>query len=218
MIKTFIKSTWHRLASFGCTMFCRTLLNLEIEGIENLPKTGPYLLISNHQSYFDPIFCGIPLRRTDLYFLARDTLFRNKFFSFLISSLNAIPVKRGQSDMTALKTVIKRLKEGYVVCLFPEGTRTLDGKILDFKPGLGLICRRGGAIVVPTVIDGAFEVWPKKKKLFSTGTVAVCYGKPMSTAQVKELDDNEIALQLTQTLRNMQNEYRIRHGKTPFIY
>jgi 1-acyl-sn-glycerol-3-phosphate acyltransferase len=75
-----------------------------------------------------------------------------------------------------MKKVVSRLKEGKGVCLFPEGTRTSDGKIATLKPGFGFLCRRGEAAVVPAVIDGAFECWPRHKKIFSPGRIVVCYG------------------------------------------
>ena len=185
------------------------------------------MLVSNHQSFLDPVFCGIPLKRP-LYFLARDTLFRplvfcrrrkRGFFGWLISSVNTIPVRRGKADLSAVKTIIGKLKEGSGVCLFPEATRTKDGKIAPFKPGFGLLCRRGKAAVVPVVIDGAFECWPRHKKIFSPGSeIVICYGKCITPKEVKEMNDMELAKNLTDMLRRMQNDCRIKHGKEPLKY
>jgi 1-acyl-sn-glycerol-3-phosphate acyltransferase len=185
---------------------------------ENVPKKGALVLVSNHQSFLDPIFCGIPLRRP-LYFLARDTLFANRFFGWLISSVNTIPVKRGKADLSAMKIIIGKLKEGNGVCLFPEGTRTSDGKITAFKSGFGLLCRRGEAAVVPVLIDGAFECWPRHKKIFSPGAqIVICYDKAITAEQVKNMDDRELARTLTDTLRRMQAKCRIKQGKKPYCY
>jgi 1-acyl-sn-glycerol-3-phosphate acyltransferase len=154
-----------------------------------------------------------------LYFLARDTLFRNWFFGRLISSVNTIPVKRGEADLGAMKTVISKLKEGNGVCLFPEGTRTRDGKIAAFKPGFGLLCRRGNAAVVPAVVDGAFECWPRHKKIFSPGgRISVCYGELITAEQVRNMSDRELADHLTEVLRIMQNDCRAKQGKEPYKY
>jgi len=190
---------------------------MHVYGKENIPAQGAFILVSNHQSYLDPIFCGIPLKR-HLYFLARDSLFTNRFFGGLISSVNTIPVKRGEADLTAMRKVIGKLKEGRVFCLFPEGTRTSDGKIAPFKSGVGLLCRRGDAAVLPAVIDGAFECWPRHKKIFSPGSISVCYGKVITTEQVKNMGDRKLAEVLTDTLRRMQNECRIKQGKKPYDY
>jgi 1-acyl-sn-glycerol-3-phosphate acyltransferase len=175
------------------------------------------VLICNHQSFLDPVLCGIFVRRP-LYYLARDTLFRGLFGKILVS-VQTIPVRRGEADMTAMRTVISKLRQGHGVCLFPEGTRTSDGKITAFKPGFGLLCRRGNAVVVPVLIEGAFETWPRHKKLFSPGgRICIQYGKCIPAAEVKKLDDKQLAERLTDTLREMQNECRVKQGKRPYSY
>ena len=186
-------------------------------GRENIPSEGPFVLISNHQSYLDPMLCGITSKRR-LGFLARKSLFSNWFFGRLISSVGTIPVKLGEADISAMRKVIDLLKQGKGVCLYPEGTRTMDGKITPFKPGFGLLCRRGNAAVVPVVIDGAFECWPRHKKLFSHGSIVISYGKAIPAEQAKNMGDSKLAEVLTEILRKMQNESRIKQGKKPYDY
>ena len=186
-------------------------------GRDNIPDKGAFVLICNHQSYLDPMLCGGPLKR-HLSFVARDSLFSNWFFGPLLSSVNAIPVKRAEADISAMRKVIGKLKEGRGVCLFPEGTRSHDGKITALKPGLGLLCRRGAAAVVPVVIDGAFECWPRHKKLFSGGSISVCYGEAITAEQAKNMGDEKLAEVLTETLRQMQTESRTKQGKKPDDY
>jgi len=200
-----------------CRVFCILFFRVRVYGRENIPAKGAFVLVSNHQSYLDPIFCGTPLKR-HLYFLARDSLFADRFFGRLLSSVNTIPVKRGEADLTAMRKVIGKLKEGRAFCLFPEGTRTSDGKIAPFKSGVGLLCRRGAAAVVPVVIDGAFECWPRHKKIFSPGSISVCYGKVITAEQAKNMGDRKLAEVLTDTLRRMQNECRVKQGKKPYDY
>jgi cytidylate kinase len=211
------KMIWFRVARWFCKVFCRTFFKLHIAGRENVPEQGPLVLICNHQSFLDPVLCGIFIKRP-LYFLARDSLFRG-LFGWLIASVNTIPVKRGAADLAAMKTIISKLKQGNGVCLFPEGTRTSDGKITAFKPGFGLLCRRGSAAVVPVLIDGAFEAWPRSKKLFSSGGhIVICYGKCIPAEQVKKMGDRKLAEVLTDTLRKMQNDCRVKQGKEPYSY
>ena len=188
-----------------------------VYGKENVPDKGALILASNHQSYLDPLFCGVSLKR-HLHFLARDSLFANRFFGWLISSVNTIPVRRGEADLSAIKNVIGKLKEGKGLCLFPEATRTSDGKIAALKPGFGLLCRRGEASVVPVIIDGAFECWPRHKKMFSRGLVTVCYGKVITAEQVKQMSNEQMAENLTDILRQMQTKARQRQGKEPYKY
>jgi 1-acyl-sn-glycerol-3-phosphate acyltransferase len=211
------KMRWFRFARWCCKVFCNLFFRIHVYGSENIPDEGGFVLVSNHQSYLDPVFCGIPLKRP-LYFLARDSLWKNRFFGWLISSVNTIPVKQGKADLPAMRKVIGKLKEGRGVCLFQEGTRSSDGKIMTFKPGFGLLCRRGEAAVVPVLIDGAFECWPRRKKIFSPGRIEVYYGKVIPAEQVKNMNDRELAKLLTNTLRRMQKDCRIKHGKEPYNY
>jgi 1-acyl-sn-glycerol-3-phosphate acyltransferase len=176
-----------------------------------------FILASNHQSFLDPVFCGVALKRR-LYFLARDSLFRNRFFAALIYSLNAIPVKRDRADLSTMKHVIEKLKKGYGVCLYPEATRTDDGKIRPFRPGFGLLCRRANAAVVPVLLDGAFECWPRYRKIFTSGQVTVCYGQCVTVDQIKNMSDSKLAEVVTSSLRRMQNEHRRKLCKEPYNY
>jgi len=217
MLKEVLKARWFWLARWMCRVFCIIFFRLRAHGRENVPDKGAFVLVCNHQSYLDPLFCGVPLRR-HLSFVARDSLFSNCFFGPLISSVNAIPVRRDAADLSAMRKVIGRLKNGGGVCLFPEGTRTNDGRITAFKPGFGLLCRRGAATVVPVVIDGAFECWPRHKKIFSRGSISVCYGKAITAEQAKNMGDDRLAEVLTETLRQMQTASRIRHVKKPYDY
>jgi len=211
------KMRWFRFARWVCKIFCKVFFRVRVYGRENVPDEGALVLVSNHQSFLDPVLCGIFLKRP-LYFLARDTLFANRFLGRLISSVNTIPVKQGKADLSAMKTIIGKLKGGSGVCIFPEATRTSNGKIAPFKRGFGLLCRRAEAAVVPVVVDGAFECWPRHKKIFSPGRIVVCYGECIKPEQVKEMNDSELAANLTDTLRRMQTEIRGTHGKEPYEY
>lgn len=211
------KMLWPRFARWLCKIFCKAFFRLHPEERENVPDYGPLVLICNHQSFLDPVFCGIFVKRP-LYYLARNTLFRGLFGKLLVS-IQTIPVKRSEADMAAMRTVISKLRKGHGVCLFPEGTRTSDGKITAFKPGFGLLCRRGNAAVVPVLIDGAFETWPRHKKLFSPGRhITIQYGGCIPACEVKKMDDRALAERLTDTLRQMQNDCRVKQGKRPYDY
>ncbi len=217
MFNSRLKTTWYGLSRISCQAFCRLFFSIDVFGLENIPSSGGVLLACNHQSYIDPVFCGLYIRR-ELCFMARDTLFRNAFFSSLIRSYNAIPVKRGQSDLRAMRTVVERLREGYGVCLFPEATRTSNGRISDFKPGFGLLAKRGKASVVPILIEGAFDCWPRDKKIFRPGEIVVCFGKAVPAEFIQRVSNNELARLITVKVRKMQNEIRLRRGKEPFDY
>jgi 1-acyl-sn-glycerol-3-phosphate acyltransferase len=217
MLEEKLRAKWYWLARWICRVFCILFFRVRTYGRENIPRKGAFIIVSNHQSYLDPIFCGGLIKRHSS-FIARDSLFTNWFFGPLITSVNAIPVKLGAPDISSMRKVLGKLKKGGGVTLFPEGTRTHDGKITPFKPGLGLLSRRGKAPIVPVVIDGAFECWPRHKKLFTPGQIHVTYGKPISVKKVKGMGDKKLAELLTQTLRNMQTQSRLKQGKSPYDY
>jgi 1-acyl-sn-glycerol-3-phosphate acyltransferase len=133
--------------------------------------------------------------------------------------VNAIPVRRGQADIGSIRAILEKLKQGRGVCLFPEATRTSDGKIASLKGGFTLLSRRGNAPVIPVVIDGAFECWPRHKKLFIAGSkITITYGKAVTVEEIAKMEDEQFAALLTKTMRNMQTMARIKQGKEQFEY
>jgi 1-acyl-sn-glycerol-3-phosphate acyltransferase len=217
MAKERLNHAWYWFARLLCQIFCTLLFRLRTYGKNHIPKRGPFILACNHQSFLDPVFVGVGLRR-HLVFMARDTLFRSRFFGGLIHSVNAIPIGRDRADVAAMKKILSRLKEGRGVCLFPEGTRTDDGRIASFKAGFGLLCRRAKAPVLPVLIDGAFECWPRRQKLFSSGEVNVVIGRPLPLEQIEDITNQELADHLTQTLRQMQTSFRTKRGTPAYDY
>jgi cytidylate kinase len=213
-----VLAAWYSFARFLCRVFCMLFFKLRIFGSEHIPADGPVIVASNHQSFMDPVFCGVGAPRR-LVYMARDSLFSFGPFGWLLRSVNAIPISRDKPDISTMRAVIERLRKGEAVCLFPEGTRTSDGRIAPFKSGFGLLCRRGGATVVPVLVEGAFECWPRHKKLFNPGSlVIVRFGKPLTPEQVKTMSNEQLADHITHVLRQMQNQSRAKQGKEPFDY
>ncbi len=210
-------AAWYWIARFLCRVFTLIFFRYRAYGRENIPREGSFVLACNHQSFLDPVFCGISVKRHVTY-MARDTLFKNWFFGPLIASVNAIPISRDKPEIGVMRLVIDRLREGAAVCLFPEGTRTEDGRIAPFKPGFGLLCRRSKATIVPVLIDGAFECWPRSRKLFRPGSIVVQFGKPLLPAQIATMTNEQLADTVTQTLRQIQHEVRLKQGKQPYDY
>jgi 1-acyl-sn-glycerol-3-phosphate acyltransferase len=217
MLKETIKVKWYFVARFLCQVFTLLFFRYRVYGRNQIPSDGPFIIAGNHQSFLDPVFMGIGCRRR-LLFMARDTLFRSRLFGGLIRSTNAIPVSRDKADIGAIKLVLAQLKEGHGVCLYPEGTRSADGRITAFKPGFGLLCRRSQSPVVPAVVDGAFECWPRHRTLFSPGPVVVWFGKPLQAEEIRKMSNEQLADWLTQTLRRMQRHCRLKQGKEPYDY
>jgi 1-acyl-sn-glycerol-3-phosphate acyltransferase len=170
-------------------------------GLPNVPQTGGVLLACNHQSYFDPVSATLALHREGNY-MARDTLFANPLFKRLIASLNAFPVKRGAGDVGAVKEILRRLKAGKLVVVFPEATRTRDGAIGTINANSMAIAQKAGAAVVPTIVDGAFEAWPRTRLLPRRGLMYVTYAEPITVAQVRDWSAARIAETVAQRLES----------------
>lgn len=180
---------WLGWMAFGAAF--RTLFGLKLVGEENLISEGPVLVASNHQSFLDPPLIG-NLYKTEMVFLARKTLFVG-FFKWLYTQWNAIPVDQDRPDMGSLKTIIRKLKEGERVLVFPEGERTLDGTIGSAAPGIGLIAAKSGAVIQPVRIRGAREALPRGSSKIRFARITVSIGKPiyLTPEELKASDGKE---------------------------
>ncbi|MFA5554049.1 MAG: lysophospholipid acyltransferase family protein [Phycisphaerae bacterium] len=218
MFKKYLGRCWYTFALWVCRMFLVVFFRMHIRGQKNVPRKGAFLLICNHQSYLDPVFCGAPLRRQMAY-VGRDTLFRSMIFKTIIASVGTIPIRRDKADLTAIKKMFARLSDGMGLCLFPEATRTCDGKIAPLKAGFSFIVRKAKVPIVPVVVDGAFECWPRHQKFFTPGYhISVKYGRCIPPEEVKSMSDDELAEYITSILRKMHNECRINRRKQPYDY
>jgi 1-acyl-sn-glycerol-3-phosphate acyltransferase len=160
-----------------------------VYGLQNVPKRGGVLIVANHQSYLDPAVLGVNIRRP-ASFLAKSELFENRYFGGLIRRLNAFPVRQGEGDVGAVRETIKRLQEGHLLMMFPEGSRSPDGQIAPMEKGVGLIVRRAGPAVrvVPAAVWGGTKAWPPDRRCPQSHPVRVKYGKPLALSDMKAGD------------------------------
>jgi 1-acyl-sn-glycerol-3-phosphate acyltransferase len=126
-----------------------------------LPESGAVLMIANHQSHLDPFVLGVASPRRHINYVARATLFKPRAFGALISTLNALPLKQGAPDIAAFRINLEQLQAGRVLLIFPEGTRSPDGAMQDFKRGTWLLIARARCRIVPIAIEGAYDAWPR---------------------------------------------------------
>ena len=169
--------------------FLRGILQLILRGCfrlrafhpERVPQTGPVLLVANHQSYMDPPIVGCPIYGRHLDFVARGGLFDNPAMGRLFSLLHSVPVKEEGGDTGAIKEVLRRLDAGRAVLIFPEGSRTTDGRVDEFKRGVAVLVKRSRCPVIPVALEGAYDAWPRSRKLprWVGSRVAVMYGPPI---------------------------------------
>jgi 1-acyl-sn-glycerol-3-phosphate acyltransferase len=181
------------------------------EGRRNIPRSGPALLIANHQSFLDPPIVGCGTRR-HLCFLARKTLFRG-LFGKLIGRLNAVPVDQEGVAKEGLKTILEQLKAGEAVLMFPEGERTHTGEVQSLKPGVLLLIKRMAAPIVPIGIAGAFDAlprtrkWPKLSPLFLPPTgadIAVSFGEPIPAERYRDMPREQVLAELHAELQRVK--------------
>ncbi len=155
----------------------RTLFGLRVTGAEHLVTEGPVLVASNHQSYLDPPLISC-LYQTEMFYLARKTLFTG-ITRWLYTRWNAIPVDQNRPDMASLKTIIRKLKDGHRVLVFPEGARTQDGQLGEAAPGIGLIAVKSGVVIQPVRISGAREALPRGSFRIRFARISVAVGPPI---------------------------------------
>lgn len=173
-------------------------------GKEHVPRNGPVLMISNHQSNYDPSLVGALVCDRPFKGLARETLFTSKVLTFLMHQFGVISIKQGESDTSAIRSVLAELKVGRCVLLFPEGTRTKDGQIGDFQRGFWLMLRKSKAPVLPLAIEGAYEVWSIGSKPSLRGCIEVAAGEPIdanSLLAMGEEDGTEFVRSTIEALR-----------------
>ncbi|KXH82035.1 1-acyl-sn-glycerol-3-phosphate acyltransferase [Sporosarcina sp. HYO08] len=159
-----------------CSLIFSPLYRIQVIGKENFPKEGGVLLCSNHISNVDPPVVGLTSPRT-VHFMAKEELFHVPVLKNILPNVNAFPVKRGMSDREAFRTALKLLRNGEVVGLFPEGTRSKSGELGKGLAGAGFFALKGNAHVMPCAIIGPYKPFKKLK---------VVYGKPLDVTSYRE--------------------------------
>lgn len=176
------------------------IYRFNVVGKEDFPKQGGVLICSNHIHALDPPVIGI-LAPRPVHFMAKQELFEAPILKYLIPRLNAFPVKRGMSDREAMRKAISLLKEGRVVGLFPEGTRSKDGQLKSGLAGAGFFALRGEADVVPAAIIGPYKPFKRLK---------VVYGKPLDMTPFRErkASADEVTAAIMQEIQKLLDQHR----------
>jgi 1-acyl-sn-glycerol-3-phosphate acyltransferase len=169
----------------------QSLFGLRVRGREHLLEDGPVLVAANHQSFLDPPLIGT-LYHTEMWYLARKTLFKGPF-KWLYSQWNSIPVDQEKPDMASLKSIIRHLKSGHRVLVFPEGARTEDGSLGRAQAGIGLIAIKAGVPIQPIRIRGAREALPRGRAWIRLARIEVTIGEAivLSPAERQQLSGKE---------------------------
>ncbi|OLN23254.1 1-acyl-sn-glycerol-3-phosphate acyltransferase [Domibacillus antri] len=182
--------TFYTVAKTVVKIVLTPVYRIQVTGLEHFPEEGGVLLCANHIDNLDPPVVGITSKRP-VRFMAKEELFRLKWSGKLMRGLNAFPVKRGMSDREALRSGLKLLKEGQVLGLFPEGTRSKDGRLGKGLAGAGFFALRTEAAVVPCAVLGPYKIGRKLK---------VVYGPPIDMQPLR--DRKASAEEATETIMN----------------
>lgn len=143
----------------------------------------------------DPVLVGLAYPQR-MNYLARQSLFEIPVLRFLMHSLDATPIQREGMGIGGIKETLRRLKRRELVLMFPEGTRTPNGDLQDFKPGFLALVRRSKVPVIPVAIDGAFASWPRDRRLPRPAKVTVTVGPPILAQDYATMSDDELLNEL----------------------
>lgn len=185
--------------------FFRSIFSLvfrwQVIGREHIPKEGPVILCANHISLWDPPLLGSGIER-QVFFMAKEELFRIPVLSFLITKFGAFPVKRGAGDRAAIRSTLKLLEEGKILGIFPEGTRSKTGEVGAGMHGAAMFALKSQAAVVPVAIIGPYR-WFRP--------ITIVYGKPIDMTRLRETKGGSDTLKETTDL--IMAEIRSLHEK-----
>ena len=178
---------WQRMALFALSI----LFRLRVYGRDPSLAKGGLLIVSNHQSYLDPLLLGVGMPR-QIKYMARRTLFRNPVFAWLIRSLNAVPISREGRDTGAMREAIRLLSEGAALVMFPEGTRTRDGEVGAVRGGMSVIAGRAGTPILPAALDGAWQALPRDSRGLRFTPIMVAFGRLIRAEEVARMTREDL--------------------------
>jgi 1-acyl-sn-glycerol-3-phosphate acyltransferase len=184
----------------GLRLTLTAWLRYRARGVERIPRAGGGLLLSNHQSFLDPILIGLPLRRP-VSFLARDTLFKVPILGWILKRTYVMPLNRDGGSTAGIKQTLKRMEQGFLVGVFPEGTRSADGTVGVLKPGFAALVRRTKVPVYPIGIAGADRALGRGKCFLRPARVCVVFGQPFTTEEIEELSQRGREAELIAAVR-----------------
>lgn len=165
----------------------RLAFRRRIRGLEHLPESGAVMLVANHQSFLDIPLIAVASPR-HVAFVARDSLARSRVLSFIMTSCGVVLVKRGKLDRAVLREMLAHLEGGDCLAIFPEGTRTRDGRVQPFRAGALLAARKARVQIVPVAIRGTFQAWSRAARLPRPAPVSVRFAPAMDAAHPDALE------------------------------
>lgn len=170
---------WYFLARYVMLLIFKVIHPYKIVGKENVPGSGRTLICSNHVTYGDPIYVACAVAHRQLHFMAKAELFKNPIAGAFLRSLGAFPISRGTGGAEGIQTAIRLIEEEEVVCMFPEGTRSKTGELLNMKTGASMLAEKTQCTVVPVAIVGKGGTPPR---IFHR--MMICVGTPIPAGEL----------------------------------
>lgn len=183
MIRVFVK--------FCVRVFTLFLFRVKTYGQENIEKGKPYIMCANHTSNWDPPILYTATKR-EMYMMAKEELFKNKFIYWFAGKTNIFPVKRGKHDIESIKKSLKVLKENKILAIFPEGTRNGIKKRGKIQNGSAYLAARSGVEVIPVRIEGSFKPFTKVKLYYGNPLDFSKYQSKKPEKEILDLISSEI--------------------------
>lgn len=169
-----------------------TYFRWRVIGEEQLPADGPLIIVSNHVNYLDPMAMAAVSPRA-LHFMAKEELFANRLAGWFLRKLGTFPVRRGRADRQAIRHALKLLDEGRVLAMFPEGTRSETGELMELQRGAALLALRSGAAVLPMVVRGTYEALEGGRKVPRRGVaMSARLGTPLDLGGPMRVDQEAV--------------------------
>lgn len=162
----------------GLGIFFRLFHRHRVLHVDRIPRTGGLILASNHASFLDPPVLGTSIPNRGIYFVARDTLFRNPVFGQIIRWCHSVPIERGKGGKQNWDVYVRMLNQGKALLIFPEGTRTETGALQPGKSGFGKIVYLSRKPVYPAYVHGSFQAYPKGGR-HRCYPITVIFGQPV---------------------------------------
>lgn len=180
------------------------LVRARVTGLDRLPAAGPYIIGPNHQSYVDPfVLCGVLPYRVfkDVFFVGAIEYFETPFTRWVARTANLVPVDPDSNLVPAMQAGAFGLTHGKILMLFPEGERSIDGQVKQFKKGAPILAQHLGVPVVPVALKGTYELWPRNGRLnwrlaapWSGHRVSIEIGEPMALPATANYNDSATRL------------------------
>jgi len=193
--------TWYGFFRFLARALVGLGVRLEVSGLENVPASGPFILVANHQSVLDPILVQSVCPR-HLHTFTKSTQFSSRLFRWVLVRVNGIPTRRYRVDPQVVRVALRRLEAGAGVGIYPEGERSWDGTLQPFRQGTVRFLLKAGVPIVPCGLDGSYDVWPRWSRRVRRRRVRLRFGKPIRWAALRTRRERDAALpRATEALR-----------------